>query len=81
MNTYLVDLHVHTAASPDGRSSLADLAAAAKRAGLDAMAICDHDLCTPVPEALEGVLLIPACEVSTRAGHITGLFLDGPTLR
>ena len=78
MNTYLVDLHVHTAASPDGRSSLADLAAAAKRAGLDAMAICDHDLCTPVPEALEGVLLIPACEVSTRAGHITGLFLDRP---
>ena len=78
MNTYLVDLHVHTAASPDGRSPLADLAAAAKRAGLDAMAICDHDLCTPVPEALEGVLLIPACEVSTRAGHITGLFLDRP---
>ena len=78
MNTYLVDLHVHTAASPDGRSPLADLAAAAKQAGLDAMAICDHDLCTPVPEALEGVLLIPACEVSTRAGHITGLFLDRP---
>ena len=78
MNTYLVDLHVHTAASPDGRSPLADLATAAKQAGLDAMAICDHDLCTPVPEALEGVLLIPACEVSTRAGHIAGLFLDRP---
>lgn len=72
------DLHVHTAASPDGRSALPELAAAARRAGLDALAVCDHDLCTPVPERLEGVLLIPACEVSTRAGHITGLFLDRP---
>lgn len=72
------DLHVHTTASPDGRSALPELAAAARRAGLDALAVCDHDLCTPVPERLEGVLLIHACEVSTRAGHITGLFLDRP---
>ena len=72
------DLHVHTAASPDGRSTLDALTAAARRAGLDAIAICDHDLCTPVPAAQAGVLLIPACEVSTRAGHITGLFLAQP---
>ena len=76
--TLRVDLHVHTDRSIDGRHSLERMATAAKQAGLDAMAICDHDLCTPVPEALEGVLLIPACEVSTRAGHITGLFLDRP---
>lgn len=78
MHTFRADLHVHTAASPDGRSTLDALTAAARRAGLDAIAICDHDLCTPVPAVQAGVLLIPACEVSTRAGHITGLFLAQP---
>ena len=78
MNLFRADLHVHTSASPDGRSSLEAVARAARVAGLDAAAITDHDLCTPVPASLEGVLLIPGCEVSTRAGHITGLFLDRP---
>ena len=73
-----IDLHVHTAASPDGLSSLEELTAAARAAGLDAVAITDHNLCTAVPRRLNGVLLIPGCEVSTRQGHITGLFLDGP---
>lgn len=78
MREFRVDLHVHTDASPDGRSSLAEIARAARAAGLDAAAITDHDLCTEIPAALEGVLLIPGCEVSTRAGHITGLFLERP---
>lgn len=73
-----IDLHVHTAASPDGLSSLEELTAAARAAGLDAVAITDHNLCTAAPQRLNGVLLIPGCEVSTRQGHITGLFLDGP---
>lgn len=78
MTLFRADLHVHTDASPDGRSSLPEIARAARDAGLDAVAIADHNLCTAVPEALEGVLLIPACEVSTSIGHITGLFLDRP---
>lgn len=78
MSIYRVDLHVHTAASADGRSSLEDIAKAARAAGLDAVAVTDHDLCTPVPAALEGVALIPGCEVSTAAGHITGVFLERP---
>jgi hypothetical protein len=76
--TYKADLHVHTAASLDGLSSLEELTAAAKEAGLDAVAITDHNLCTPVPQRLNGVLLIPGCEVSTRQGHVTGLFLEEP---
>ena len=68
MSLFRADLHVHTDASPDGRSPLAAIARAARRAGLDAVAVTDHDLCTPVPETLEGVLLIPGCEVSTAAG-------------
>ena len=78
MNTYYADLHVHTAASLDGRSSLEDLTAAAAAAGLHAMAVTDHDQCTPVPAAMNGILLIPGCEISTKAGHITGLFLERP---
>lgn len=75
---YLLDLHVHTSASLDGLSSLNGQAAAAKTAGLDAIAVTDHNLCTPLPQSLEGVLLIPGCELSTLHGHITGLFLQAP---
>lgn len=78
MNTYYADLHVHTAASLDGRSSLEALTAVAAAAGLHAMAVTDHDQCTPVPPEMHGVLLIPGCEISTKAGHITGLFLEEP---
>ena len=78
MPTYRLDLHVHTDASPDGRSSLSAQVAAAKRAGLDAIAVTDHNCCTPVPPEQDGILLIPGCEVSTRVGHITGLFLRAP---
>lgn len=76
MSVYRADLHVHTCASADGRSTLEELTAAARAAGLDAMAVTDHNLCTPVPPEQGGVLLIPGCEVSTTAGHITGLFLE-----
>ena len=74
---FLADLHAHTLASPDGRSTQKELAQAAKEAGLDAVAITDHNLCTPV-EQVEGVLFIPGVEISTKAGHITGLFLRAP---
>lgn len=76
--TFRIDFHVHTDASPDGLTTLAEQAAAAKAAGLDAIAVTDHNLCTPVPRELNGVLMIPGCEVSTRGGHILGLFLEEP---
>lgn len=72
------DLHVHTDASPDGRSALPALAAAAKARGIHALAVTDHNLCTPVPAELDGVLLIPGCEISTSIGHIAALFLERP---
>lgn len=73
------DLHTHTNASGDGLSTLGQQAAAAKKAGLHALAVTDHNLCTPLPgPTLHGVLLIPGCEVSTQAGHILGLFLESP---
>lgn len=78
MKTFLVDLHVHSIASPDGRSTQRKLAKAAKAAGLHAIAITDHNLCTPIEETGENLLLIPGCEISTSLGHITGLFLQQP---
>ena len=44
MSLFRADLHVHTDASPDGRSPLAAIARAARRAGLDAVAVTDHEL-------------------------------------
>ena len=73
----LADLHVHTDASHDGRSSLDELIAAAKARGLDAIAITDHDTCTPLPKC-EDITLIPGVEITTTAGHILGLFLARP---
>jgi predicted metal-dependent phosphoesterase TrpH len=72
--SYKVDFHVHTNRSPDGRSSLNALAAAAKKRGLDAIAVADHDLFSiPAPVTIGGLLVLPACECSTQQGHILGL--------
>lgn len=78
MNTFRIDLHTHSSFSADGCSDLEALTSAAKQRQLDAIAVTDHNLCTPLPHALNGVLLIPGCEISTGAGHITGLFLERP---
>lgn len=75
---YRVDLHVHTNATEGAPSTLEELVRAARRAGLDAIAITDRDYCTPVPIELRGVLLIPGCEVTTLGGQIVGVFLDRP---
>lgn len=71
------DLHVHSIASVDGRSSLDALLAAARAHGLDAITVSDHDTCTPLPESTD-VLLIPGVEITSDNGHILGLFLDRP---
>lgn len=69
------DLHVHTTAS-DGRTDIAGLVREAKRRGLDAIAVCDHNMCTPLPDLqTDGIMLIPATEISTKAGHVLGLFV------
>ena len=73
----LADLHVHSRASVDGRSSVEDLIQTAKARGLAAITISDHDLCTPLPERPD-VLLIPGVEITSANGHILGLFLERP---
>lgn len=73
------DFHVHSDNSYDGTASIYTLANAAKSKGISAIAITDHNVCTiDEPKMLDGVLLIPCCEVSTQSGHITALFLSEP---
>lgn len=69
----ICDLHVHTNFSKDGESSVEDILRAAEVAGLDAIAITDHDSVDGAKKALScttSVLVIPGIEVSTKQGHL-----------
>ncbi len=65
--------HVHTTAS-DGRGTLEEVVRAAREAGLRYLVVADHNVRSPSrPEVLDGVLVIPATEASTRYGHVVAL--------
>ncbi|GAA3063198.1 MULTISPECIES: PHP domain-containing protein [Actinomycetes] len=64
-----VDLHTHSYCS-DGTQSPADVVATAARAGLDGLALTDHDTTVGWAEAMRaaqehGILLIPGMEITT----------------
>ena len=79
------DLHVHTLAS-DGTSSVAEILAAVDGAGfLDIIAITDHEridaaLAARQMAADQGLRLavVVGEEITTRGGHLVGLFLEQP---
>jgi predicted metal-dependent phosphoesterase TrpH len=79
-----VDLHVHSTAS-DGSRSPADVVAAAKLAGLSAIALTDHDTVAGIEDATRaglaaGIRVVPGVELSAVEGdvetHILGLHLS-----
>ncbi|HQE30835.1 MAG TPA: CehA/McbA family metallohydrolase [Propionibacteriaceae bacterium] len=70
---WATDLHSHTLHS-DGTQSIAQLAAWARRSGLDALAVTDHNTVShhrflPSISAAHGITLIPGQEVTTHRGH------------
>ena len=78
-----VDLHAHSTAS-DGSKAPADVAAAARAAGLAAIALTDHDTMAGVNEAVAagqslGVRVVPGVELSAMEGerevHVLGLHI------
>ncbi len=85
-----IDLHTHSNKS-DGTMTPSEVVSEAKKAGLSAIALSDHDCIDGVKEALLeggkiGVEVIPAIEFSVQSDtetHILGLFIDieNPKLR
>jgi len=79
----MIDLHTHTAAS-DGSMSAFELVRHAKDAGLEAIAITDHDGINSVKPAMEegariGLEVVPGIELSAQSDtecHIVGLYID-----
>ena len=71
-----LDLHNHTRYSLDSRVNPVDLVAHARRAGLDGIAVTDHNAVRGVGEAEAAAgtdfVVIPAIEVSTESGHVLG---------
>jgi predicted metal-dependent phosphoesterase TrpH len=79
-----IDLHLHSLYS-DGTDRPAELARVAKAAGLDVIALADHDSVRGVPEAREacralGITLVAGIELSVGLGndevHILGYGVD-----
>jgi predicted metal-dependent phosphoesterase TrpH len=71
-----LDLHVHSRHSPDGGMTVAEIADAAARAGLDGFALTDHNSVrghAELPEVLRehaDWIVVPGVEVSTLEGHL-----------
>lgn len=68
------DLHCHTLASRDSLSTADQVVAACRRAGIDCLAITDHNRLTRLETG--EIRLIPAEEIMTTTGEIIGLFLS-----
>src|ERR671937_3090652 len=74
------DLHTHTRRS-DGLLEPAELVRAARAAGLDCLALTDHDTLAGLDEALAagaetGVTVIPGIELSVRDRDATGQAIE-----
>lgn len=70
---YAGDFHAHTVHS-DGSESISGLAALGARAGLDFVAVTDHNTTShhahlPVVGAAHGITLLPGQEITTHRGH------------
>lgn len=75
------DPHVHSRWSYDSGAALHDLLAAAADAGLDAVAVTDHDAIEGSLRAASlapeyGLLGVPGVEVSTADGHLLALGVE-----
>lgn len=84
MSSYFADLHIHTSAS-DGSYSPTEIVDLAKKQGLRAIAITDHDTIEGNKEAItagrdRGVEVIPGVEISVEWNripiHILGYYID-----
>lgn len=78
MTRLAFDPHVHSAASYDGTAPVEAVLDRARAAGLDAVAVTDHDTLAGSRRAVAlapgyGLLAVPGVEVSTADGHLLAL--------
>lgn len=83
---WAADLHVHTPASGDAKDedfgTASDIVRASIAAGLDAIAITDHNTvawCGEMAAAARGtgLVILPGFELSTPEGHLLGIWEEG----
>jgi len=77
----IADLHVHSIYSFDGTASIPQILERACEAGLDIIAITDHDSIRGALQAAElapryDVQVLPGIEISTAEGHLLGLSIS-----
>ncbi len=75
------DLHVHSVGSHDGTATVDEILNAAADAGLDAVAVTDHDEIEQSLEVAEraseyGLVGVPGVEVSTADGHLLAIGVE-----
>ncbi len=77
----MADLHIHTLYSFDGTCTIAAVLKKALEAGLNVMAVTDHDEIRGSLEAIQqaapyGIGVIPGSEISTADGHLLALYIQ-----
>ncbi len=77
------DLHLHTCYSYDSATALKDVARSCGRAGLDCVAVTDHNTIAGALRLRDSgsIRVIVGEEISTTAGELLGLFLTSPIPR
>ncbi|MBX7076028.1 MAG: PHP domain-containing protein [Methanobacteriaceae archaeon] len=73
-----IDPHIHSVYSGDSDSKPKDILKQAKKVGLDAIAISDHNTIKGSKIAIEesknmDILVVPSIEISSYSGHILGI--------
>ncbi|MFB0543676.1 MAG: CehA/McbA family metallohydrolase [Candidatus Bathyarchaeia archaeon] len=79
-----IDLHVHTVYSKDSLIEIEGLVPRCRAAGLDGVAVTDHETLEGAWRAAErcgDLLVIPGMEVETQEGHILALDVERPVER
>jgi len=74
-----IDLHVHTSRSSDAFTNLNELGPGCKMAGIDGIAITEHNQVTSILPP--GIVAVRGIEVSSNVGHVIGLGIREPIER
>jgi hypothetical protein len=87
------DLHAHSKFSADGISEPEEMVAMARAKGLHGFAITDHNTCAcvdyfenhglmrPDGQPVDGFLIVPGQEITTKEGHLLALGVRMPDLK